>query len=245
MESWVQARLDSCKTMPTPAGNQAWCSWAASRRKPVQVSSEPKSLHSWIVAVSGEAVKTQKVASPLKVVNGKIQIPSSLLKLSLARGAFNLLAKILGPRPDLDTMFRWAKSCWAPTGQMDLIPLSHDFFLVKLRSEGDKNKILSEEGPWQYGNRLVFLRKWGPDFDPKTQNTNLKMVWRCLPDLPHHLWLDKVILSVGSYVRTFLSMDRASRTMAYARLCVLVDANATLPSFVEIASDLGILRQEI
>lgn len=141
-------------------------------------------------------------------------------------------------------MFCWAKSHWAPAGQTDLIPLSHGFFLVKLLSEGDRNKILSR-GPWQFGNKVVFLRKWALDFDPETENSNLKMVWLRLPDLPHHFWLDEAIQSIGSFIGTFLSVDRASRTMAYARLCVLVDANATLSSFMEISSNLGILRQEI
>lgn len=101
------------------------------------------------------------MVSLIKIINGTIHIPSSLLNISLARGAFDLVAKILGPRPDLETVCHWAKSLWASAGQMELVPLSHGFFLVKLRSEGDKNKILNG-GPWQFGNRLVFLKKWGP-----------------------------------------------------------------------------------
>lgn len=76
----------------------------------------------------------------------------------------------------------------------------------------------------------------GSGFQPKNQNVNQKAVWVRLSNLPHHFSVDAILQGIGNFIGSILAIDRSSKTLAYARLYVLVDVNASLPSSIDISS---------
>ncbi|KAH9325184.1 hypothetical protein KI387_005362, partial [Taxus chinensis] len=43
-------------------------------------------------------------------------------------------------------------------------------------------------GPWFFGRRGFYLRKWSPGFNPHTESMTQAPIWVRLPGLPLEFW---------------------------------------------------------
>lgn len=101
----------------------------------------------------------------MSIKNGKLVVPSKVIMHMNREGSLNLVRKFLGSRPDMDTIRMWTFSRWKPQGRMEVSIMPNGFFMIKLSSEANIEKVLNTS-PWLLGNRSIFLRNWDPYFNP-------------------------------------------------------------------------------
>lgn len=53
--------------------------------------------------------------------------------------------------------------CWKVSGEVDIVPLSHGRFILRLSSEKDKHSVRTG-GPWVTNGAVTRLRGWRPNF---------------------------------------------------------------------------------
>lgn len=64
------------------------------------------------------------------------------------QGSLNLLGKLLGSRPDMNSIERWVMARWKPIISMDLTAMPNAFFMIKLIAIEDKERILNGGLGW-------------------------------------------------------------------------------------------------
>lgn len=52
---------------------------------------------------------------------------------------------------------------WKPRGELDILDLGYDFFLVKFDLKEDLDTVLAE-GPWIIQDHYLTVRRWQLDF---------------------------------------------------------------------------------
>ena len=119
---------------------------------------------------------------------------------------------------------------WKPTGRIDCVDLSHDFYSVRFTLKEDLDSVL-EKGPWFIGGHILSIRPWEPFFKLDKANVSLIAVWVQLHHLPMELYEAEVLKQIGEAVDKVLRIDAHTALEArgkYARLCIQVDINKPL-----------------
>lgn len=142
------------------------------------------------------------------------------------------IVKLLGRSIGYNILLRKLQSLWQPKGQMTVVDLGEDFYLVKFWIEDDLSFVL-HGGPWLIFDHYLTIRKWQPDFDPSKASIERVAVWVRFPSLPIEYydssfmkWIKNVM---GNSVRVDSTTEGKSRGK-YARLCVEVDLSKPLMS---------------
>lgn len=91
---------------------------------------------------------------------------------------------------------------WKPDGRMDVVDLSHGFFLVQFFSKEDLNSIL-RRGPWFLGDHFLSIRPWEPFFKPSSTNVSLVAMWFRFYELPIELYEAESMRELGSPLGRF------------------------------------------
>lgn len=60
---------------------------------------------------------------------------------------------------------------WKSGGDLDILDLGHDFFMVRFSLEEDLEVVLTE-GPWIIQDHYLMVRKWNLDFIPTLANVH-------------------------------------------------------------------------
>ncbi|KAK1257466.1 hypothetical protein QJS04_geneDACA024718 [Acorus gramineus] len=110
--------------------------------------------------------------------------------------------------------------------------------MVRFDLEEDLIHVL-EGGPWSMVNRPFVIQRWNRDIRLELERLKSIPVWIKFPNLPLHFWSRTCIAKIASLIGTPLYLDSptASRSRsAYARVCVEVEPDSTLPDevFVEV-----------
>ncbi|CAI0380090.1 unnamed protein product [Linum tenue] len=74
-----------------------------------------------------------------------------------------LVVRLLGTKIGLSTLYSRLRSLWRPTGQLEVLDLDHDCFLVKLGNEQDYFRALTD-GPWVIFDHYLVVQQWTPNF---------------------------------------------------------------------------------
>ena len=113
---------------------------------------------------------------------------------------------------------------------MDVVDLSHRFFLVRFFSKEDLNSVL-RRGPWFLGDHFFSIRPWDPFFKPSTANISLVSVWILLYELPIELYEAEILREINESIGKVLRIDTHTAMEArgkYARMCIQIDINNPL-----------------
>ncbi|KAJ7942430.1 reverse transcriptase [Quillaja saponaria] len=87
-----------------------------------------------------------------------------------------LIIKLLGKHLGYRFLFNKLTNLWQPKGELKLIDVGNDYYLVKLSAHEDYNKVL-DEGPWLVADHYVTLQKWMHDFDNEDDFPTCMAVW--------------------------------------------------------------------
>ncbi|KAH9311824.1 hypothetical protein KI387_026859, partial [Taxus chinensis] len=87
-----------------------------------------------------------------------------------------LIGKMVGRRPNIDSIISWFILKWKPKGHMDVTALSNRFFLFSFNNSKDPQRIVNY-GPWFLKKLGLFLKKWNSKFNPYKENINQFHDW--------------------------------------------------------------------
>nr|XP_023881793.1 uncharacterized protein LOC111994167 [Quercus suber]POE73841.1 uncharacterized protein CFP56_26818 [Quercus suber] len=119
---------------------------------------------------------------------------------------------------------------WKPESRMDVVDLSHGFFLVRFFSKEDLNSVL-RRGPWFLGDHFLSLRPWELFFKPSSTNVSLVAVWIHLYELPIELYEVEILREIRNSIGKVLRIDIHTAMEArgkYVRMCIQIDINKPL-----------------
>ena len=146
---------------------------------------------------------------------------------------FTLVGKFLGERPDLVSLRKMVKGKWAIRGEVDIAPMSNDFFSFL---------FVLYVGPWSFGKCSLTIKKWEPNMDLSDSFFLTIPIWARLPGLPLEFWHEDIFKGIASSFGELavLDKDTASRSKLHcARILVKVADLNHLPDKVELISKLG------
>ena len=91
--------------------------------------------------------------------------------------------KLLGRQPSYGFMVKKLRQIWARKGNIDILDLDNDFYLVSFQHNEDYMEALTG-GPWVITDAYLIIARWRPEFSPKREKIESVMAWVRFPDLP-------------------------------------------------------------
>ena len=125
---------------------------------------------------------------------------------------------------------------WGKEGEVDIKPVGHNLFIVQFPNLDLRNKVL-ESGPWHIQNKPLIVRKWEPGMQSLEFNMSKLPLWIQLSNIPLELFSQKGISYIASELGNPLYMDSITakqQRLAYARVCVEVEASMDIPKRIEV-----------
>ncbi|XP_057426505.1 uncharacterized protein LOC130719928 [Lotus japonicus] len=112
---------------------------------------------------------------------------------------FTLVVKLLGKRIGFKWMNQRLHRLWAKEGDVKVIDLADDYFLVRFASENDY-KLALFEGPWMVADHYLLVQRWRPMFKAEDDAARKIAVWIRLPKLPVELYNNTFLWRLGSMI---------------------------------------------
>ncbi|XP_057425674.1 uncharacterized protein LOC130719039 [Lotus japonicus] len=155
----------------------------------------------------------------------------------------SIIVKLLGKRVGLGLMKDRLSKLWHPAGEMEVIDLDFDFYVVRFANRVDYAHVFTG-GPWMIMGHYLVVQQWRPMFIPSKGELTRVAVWIRVPGFPVECYDQEVLHEIGKNVGRFVKVDDHTwKTMAgkgqqgatmerarFARICVEVDLRKTLVS---------------
>ncbi|KAL4369613.1 hypothetical protein GQ457_05G012620 [Hibiscus cannabinus] len=153
-----------------------------------------------------------------------------------AQLARSVIVRLLGKSIGYRALLNRVKSLWNPKGDMCIIDLDNDYYLVRFAIEEDFQKVLSE-GPWVIYGSYLTVQPWSMEFSTSEAHPSHIMVWVRLPKLPYRYYTKSMFRhianAIGEVVRVDYNTSEGKRGR-FARLAMLVDLRKPLVSGIVI-----------
>ncbi|CAA7025016.1 unnamed protein product [Microthlaspi erraticum] len=150
-----------------------------------------------------------------------------------------MIVKVLGRHISMPILSRKLREMWKPKGDMHVIDLPRQFFIVRFELEEEYLEALTG-GPWKAFGSYLMVQAWSPDFDPLRHEITTTPVWVRLTNIPvtfyHRAILMGIAKGLGKPVKvdlTTLNFERAR----FARVCVEVNLAKPLKGTILINED--------
>ncbi|KAL4303172.1 hypothetical protein GQ457_10G004290 [Hibiscus cannabinus] len=125
---------------------------------------------------------------------------------------------------------------WNPLGEIQLIDLDNEYFLVRFAKEEDYVHVLTGE-PWVVYGSYLTVQPWSRNFSTNSEYPERIMVWVRLPKLPYRYYTKSLFRyianAIGQVVRIDYNTEDGKRGR-FARLAVTIDLNKPLVSGIVI-----------
>jgi hypothetical protein len=112
----------------------------------------------------------------------------------------------MGKKVSLKYITTKLRSLWCKKGDLSVIDLNEDFFVVHFKDMADYHFVLFE-GPWLIIDHYLLVQRRCPLFRPNEYDVQKLSAWIRLPDLPLELCNDKYLWQLGSSLGTMLKVD--------------------------------------
>ncbi|KAL0308179.1 UNVERIFIED_CONTAM: hypothetical protein Sangu_2989800 [Sesamum angustifolium] len=142
----------------------------------------------------------------------------------------------LGKRPYFPQLESFVRSNW--NGLQYVSATSSGFYFFRFRSRAAMEDII-EGGPWLFQGQPIVLQFWEQGMTLRQRKHSQIPVWIRLKHLPMEYWTDEGLSTVASGVGTPLYTDGITKECSrldYARVCVMLDYNSTLPKHLVVIS---------
>ncbi|KAL4329649.1 hypothetical protein AHAS_Ahas13G0321200 [Arachis hypogaea] len=154
-----------------------------------------------------------------------------------------LIVKVLGKRVGLGFIEQRLRRDWAKKGNINVIDMDRDYFLVHFSDEADYSHALLE-GPWMIAGHYLIVQRWRPFFLNSENQVKKIAAWIRIPNLPIELYNPRFLWRVGSAIGQMLKIDRTTSIHSrgrFARICVEIDlAKQLVPRISVLGSELNI-----
>ncbi|KAI9105114.1 hypothetical protein K1719_022830 [Acacia pycnantha] len=182
-------------------------------------------------------------------LNGNIPtvgFASHILEALNKRIGLAVVVKLLGRKIRYRYLHSKLQSLWKPSGQLKLIDLHDDCFLVRFNDDMDyQNALLND--PWVIFGHYLHVQPWSPSFRPQEHVIDQIVGWIRLPKLPVRYYHKNIIRSIGSIfgdvIRVDYNTDSGDRGK-FARLAVSIDLTKPLTSRIQVDGELILVEYE-
>ena len=150
----------------------------------------------------------------------------------------SLYCKFLGLRVSLQFLEAWARRTWELEGEMEIMLLANNYFMVTFNCTADRNRVF-EGGPYFYNKVGLFVKPWHVGFNPAEELPNRVPVWVRLPRLPVECCREDVLHLLASVIGNPIgtaSQTLGKKVMTFARICVEIDLSRPLPDAIEMCA---------
>ncbi|XP_077232007.1 uncharacterized protein LOC143865838 [Tasmannia lanceolata] len=158
-----------------------------------------------------------------------------------------LIGYFIGKRPYFISLRDSLLRRWQLSGSFQMFTLEHGFLLFKFSSADDCTKVLEIPGQ-NYGGRPLILQRWDPNSAMEKKKLLDLPIWIKLPGIHLKFWNQHCLSRIASLIGKPLYMDtqttEASR-INFARLCIQVRSNQTLPGTITLKTSKGEIIQSI
>ncbi|XP_050231775.1 uncharacterized protein LOC126680661 [Mercurialis annua] len=143
-----------------------------------------------------------------------------------------VVVKLLGRPIGYKNLCNRLDVLWNFTQGFDIIDLENDFFLVKFRSGGDVEAVITG-GPWVILGHYLSVQSWKPSFDCFDANIQSIVAWIRLPGMSIQYYNKKVLRFIGQMVGKVIRIDYCTESAErgkFARIAVEIDLMKPLVS---------------
>ncbi|KAH1114111.1 hypothetical protein J1N35_007489 [Gossypium stocksii] len=150
-----------------------------------------------------------------------------------------VIVKLLGRNIGYNTLYNRILFLWKPVNSIRLMDIANDYFLVKFQDPKDYNKALSQ-GPWTVYGQYLTVQHWSKHFNPLQPYPSVVLTWIQLPNLPGHLYKQKIIEAIGGLIGKVVKLDFQIDNQTkgrFARLAVYINLDRPLISQVYVDGD--------
>ncbi|KAJ1420510.1 hypothetical protein SESBI_14254 [Sesbania bispinosa] len=117
----------------------------------------------------------------------KIHVPLKELQSACKPWKNSVIIKLLGKRVGLCFLQLGLEKIWNPLGDMEIIDLECDYFLVRFSNPSDYDMVF-QGGPWMIIRHYLVVQRWKPCFFPLEDELKRVAVWVRIPGLPLAYW---------------------------------------------------------
>ncbi|KAL4297736.1 hypothetical protein GQ457_12G008990 [Hibiscus cannabinus] len=156
------------------------------------------------------------------------EIDSKLAKSMIIR----LLGKTIGYR----ALWNRIMALWTPVGEINLIDLDNEYYLVQFANEEDFQKVLSG-GPWVIYGSYLTVQPWSRYFNSAEDHPSHIMVWARLPKLLYRYYTKSLFKYIAATIGNMVKVDyntTKGKMRRFARLALIVDLSKPLVSDIII-----------
>ncbi|KAL4369146.1 hypothetical protein GQ457_05G010380 [Hibiscus cannabinus] len=141
-----------------------------------------------------------------------------------------IIVRLLGRNIGYQTLLNRIHAVWKPMGELQLIDLENNYFLVRIEDPRDYRKILTE-GPWTIYGSYLTVQPWSRSFSTSEKHPSRVVVWVRLPGLPYKYYSKALFRRIAAIVGDVVRVDyntQVGERGKFARLAVTVDLNKPL-----------------
>ncbi|KAK2987696.1 hypothetical protein RJ640_015038 [Escallonia rubra] len=147
-----------------------------------------------------------------------------------------LIIKMIGALYTTSNLNNRLHGIWKPSGTIQLIDLTNEFYPVKFNARIDYSKAF-EKGPWFIGTSYLSVQRWTPNFNPHNINIHKIAVWIRLNNLPLEYFDREVLLLSGMAIGTPLRIDSITQSITrgrFARIYGQIDTQNPITNNIQI-----------
>ncbi|KAI9071659.1 hypothetical protein K1719_046378 [Acacia pycnantha] len=157
-----------------------------------------------------------------------------------------VVVKLLGRKIGYRYLRSQLQSLWKPSGQLKLIDLHDDCFLVRFQDDLDyQNALLT--GPWMIFGHYLTVQPWTPSFRSQDHTVNQVIGWIRLPKLPARYYHKSIIRSIGGVFGDVIKVDYntdSGERGKFARIAVVIDLTKPLISKIMVDGEIIFVEYE-
>lgn len=116
------------------------------------------------------------------------------------------MAKLLGKSIGYQLFVRTVNAIWKPRGELEILVLGHDFFLIKFDLDEDMESVLTK-GPWTIQDHYFIACLWTLDFDPVLSTVQSMLAWVRLPGLSMLYFEENALKAISSCIGKPVKID--------------------------------------
>ncbi|CAN1744110.1 hypothetical protein LINPERHAP1_LOCUS2009 [Linum perenne] len=193
-------------------------------------SPSPNSAHHWIPVGEKDILLT--VRDGIKSLNLSEEFKDKLCKPWSNTVVVRLLGKNIGYSYPCHRLH----AIWKPLGNLHIVDLDRNCFLVKFANEQDYFKALTG-GPWMLLDHYLIVHQWDRSFRVVEDLPKKMVVWVRFPHLPIHFYHPQVLTSLGNLLGRTIKIDfntqRAERGK-FARIAIEINLSEPLAPVIEL-----------
>ncbi|KAJ1398437.1 hypothetical protein SESBI_31037 [Sesbania bispinosa] len=114
--------------------------------------------------------------------------------------------RVLGKKVGLRFLHLRLLKLWKVFGEMELIDLEFDYFLVRFSNASDFDMVFQSR-PWMIAGHYLVIQKWQPNFFPAEDELRRVAVWVRIPSLPMEYYNREILGRIGDVLGKTIRAD--------------------------------------